>query len=57
MAQKYVKVVHDIKATRQQVSYVVGITQGFQLDVTLHQGSALSFLLFATVMDRLADER
>ena len=34
----------------------VGVTEGFEVKVGLHQGSALSPCLFAMVMDRMTDE-
>ena len=34
----------------------VGVTEGFEVKVGLHQGSALSPCLFAMVMDRMRDE-
>ena len=34
----------------------VGVTEGFEVKVGLHQGSALSPSLFAMVMDWITDE-
>ena len=34
----------------------VGVTEGFEVKVGLHEGSALSPCLFAMVMDRMTDE-
>ena len=34
----------------------VGVTEGFEVKVGLHQGSALSPCLFAMVMDRMTDD-
>ena len=39
-----------------QLRCSVGMTEGFKVEVGLHQGSALSPFLFAMVMDRLTDE-
>ena len=38
------------------VMCAVRMTDGFEVDVGLHQGSALSPCLFAMVMDRMTDE-
>lgn len=38
------------------VMYVVGVTDVLNVQVQLHQGSALSPFLFAVVMDRLTEE-
>ena len=42
--------------SRTSVRCAVGVTEGFDVKVGLHQGSALSPCLFAMVMDRMADE-
>ena len=39
-----------------EVRCAVGVTDGFKVEVGLHQRSALSSFLFAAVMDRLTDE-
>ena len=57
MAEKYVKVVEDMyEDSVTTVKYAVGMTEGFKVEVGLHQESALSSFLFAMVMDRLTDE-
>ena len=38
------------------VRSVVAETEGFQVEVGLHQGSALSPFLFAMLIDRMTDE-
>ena len=38
------------------VRCAVGVTEGFEVKVGLHQGSALSPCLFAMMMDRMTDE-
>ena len=57
MGEKYVAVVQNMYESRMTVlRHVVVVTDGFKVEVGLHQGLALSPLLFATVMDRLTDE-
>ena len=57
VAEKYVKVVQDMyENSVTTVRCAVGMTEGFKVEVGLHQGSALSPFLFAMVMDRLTDE-
>ncbi len=57
VAEKYVKVVKDMyKNSVTAVRCAAGMTEGFGVEVGLHQGSALSPFLFAVVMDRLTDE-
>ena len=57
VAEKYVKVVQDMyEDSITVVRCAVGMTEGFKVEVGLHQGSALSPLLFAMVMGRLTDE-
>ena len=51
-AEKYVRIVqymYDDSITA--VRCAVGVTQGFEVKVGLHQGSALSPCLFAMVME------
>ena len=38
------------------VRCAVGVTDGFKLEVRLHQGLALNPFLFAIVMDKLIEE-
>ena len=38
------------------VRCAVGVTEGFEVKVGLHQGSALNPCLFAMVMDRMTNE-
>ena len=57
MAEKYVKVVQDMyEDSITIVRCAVGMTEGFKVEVGLHQGSALSPFLSAMVMDRLTDK-
>ncbi|KAK3541603.1 hypothetical protein QTP86_033082, partial [Hemibagrus guttatus] len=57
VAEKYVRVVQDMyERSRTVVSCAVGQTEEFKVEVGLHQGSALSPLLFAMVMDQLSEE-
>ena len=57
LVEKYVRIVqymHDDSPTA--VRCAVGVTEGFEVKVGLHQVSALSPCLFAMVMDRMTDE-
>ena len=59
LAEKYVRIVqvncmYDDSTTA--VRCAVGVTEGFEVNVWLHQGSALRPCLFAMVMDRMTDE-
>ncbi|KAK3570562.1 hypothetical protein QTP86_022512 [Hemibagrus guttatus] len=57
VAEKYVRVIQDIyERSRTVVRCAVGQTEEFNVEVGLHQGSALSPLLFAIVMDQLSEE-
>ena len=57
VAEKYVKVVQDMyENSVTNVRCTVGMTEGFKVEVGLHQGLALSPFLFAMVMGRLTDE-
>ena len=57
MVEKYFKVVQDMyEDSVTTVRCAIGMTEGFKVEVGLHQGSALSPFLFAMVMDRLTDE-
>ncbi|KAK3564458.1 hypothetical protein QTP86_022630, partial [Hemibagrus guttatus] len=57
VAEKYVRVVQDMyERSRTVVRCVVGQTEEFNVEVGLHQGSALSPFLFAIVMDQLSEE-
>ena len=57
MSEKYVRCVQEMyKKCRTEVRCAAGRTEAFNVKVGLHQGSALSPLLFAVVMDVLTDE-
>ncbi|KAK3575628.1 hypothetical protein QTP86_031584 [Hemibagrus guttatus] len=57
VAEKYVRVVQDMyERSRTVVRCAVGQTEEFKVEVGLHQGSALSPILFAMVMDQLSEE-
>ncbi|KAK3556662.1 hypothetical protein QTP70_011926 [Hemibagrus guttatus] len=57
VAEKYVRVVQDMyERSRTVVRCAVGQTEEFKVEVGLHQGSALSPILFAIVMDQLSEE-
>ena len=53
----YIKVIQDMyKDSLTQIQTRYGCTDYFRIDVGLHQGSALSSLLFIIIMDVLASE-
>ena len=57
LAEKYVRIVQDMyDDSTTAVRCAVGVTEGFEVKVGLHQGSALSPCLFAMMMDRMTDE-
>ena len=57
LAEKYVIIVQDMyDDSTTAVRCAVGVTEGFDVKVGLHQGSALSPCLFAMMMDRMTDE-
>ncbi|XP_051788831.1 uncharacterized protein LOC127529414 [Erpetoichthys calabaricus] len=57
VAEKYIRVVQDIyKGSVTVVRSMVRVTDAFNMEVGLHQGSDLSPFLFVMVMDRLTDE-
>ncbi|KAK3522871.1 hypothetical protein QTP86_005687 [Hemibagrus guttatus] len=57
VAEKYVRVVQDMcERSRTVVRCAVGQTEEFNVEVGLHQGSALSPFLFAIVMEQLSEE-
>ena len=57
LAEKYVSIVQDMyDGSTTAVRCAVGVTEGFEMKVGLHQRSALGHCLFAMVMDRMTDE-
>ena len=57
LAEKYVRILQDMYyGSTTAVRCAVGVTEGFEVKVGLHQGSALSPCLLAMVMDRMTDE-
>ena len=55
LAEKYVRIVHDMyDDSTTVVRCAVGVTEGFELKLGLHQGSAFSPCF---VMDRMISER
>ena len=57
LAEKYVRIVQDMyDGSTTAVRCAVGVTEGFEVKVGLHQGSALSPCLFAMMMDRMTDD-
>ena len=56
LAAKYVRIVQNMyDDSITAVRCAVGVTEGLDVKVGLHQGSALSPCLFAMVMDRMTD--
>ena len=54
LAEKYVRIVQNVyDDSTTAVRCAVGVPEGFEVKVGLHQGSALSPCLFAMVMDRM----
>ena len=57
LAEKYVRIVQYIYGdSTTVVRCAIGATEGFEVKVGLHQGSALSPCLFAMVMNRMTDD-
>ena len=57
LAEKYVRIVQDMyDDSITAVRCAVGVTEGFEVKVGLHQGSALSPCLFAMMTDRMTDD-
>ena len=57
LAEKYVRIVQDMyDGSTTAVRCAVAVTEGFEVKVGLHQGSALSPCLFAMVMNWMTDE-
>ena len=57
IVEKYVRLVQDMyEESETVVRCAVETTESFKVKVGLHQGSALSPFLFATIMDRLTDK-
>ena len=57
MAEKYVGLVQDMyEGSKTVMRCEVGTTESFNVNVGLHQGSALNPFLFAVIMNRLTDE-
>ena len=54
MTEKYVRLVQDMFASIMILKRcTIGVTDGFKVEVELHQGYSLSCFWFALVMDRL----
>ncbi len=54
--EKYIRLIQDMyEGSTTSVKCVVGTTESFQVKVGLHQGSALSPFLFATILDCLTE--
>ena len=55
--EKYIKVIQDMyDGCTTSVTTLIGSTESFEVKVGLHQGSALSPLLFITIMDVISQE-
>ncbi len=57
VGEEYIKVTQDMyDGCTTSVRMIIGSTESFEVKVGLHQGSALSPLLFITVMDVISQE-
>ena len=57
LAEKYVRIVQDMyDGSTTAVMCAIGVTEGFDVKVGLHQGSALRPCLFAMMMYMTTDE-
>ncbi|XP_047480552.1 uncharacterized protein LOC125033215 [Penaeus chinensis] len=58
VTEKYVRMIQDtrFKNVTTKVRCTLGMTDGFEVKVGLHQGSALSPILFNVVMDVMTEE-
>ena len=57
LASKYVRIVQDMyDDSTTAVRCAIGVTEGFEVKVGLHQGSALRPCLFAMEMDMMTDD-
>ena len=57
VAEKYARLVQVLcESTMTGVRCAIGVTDGFKVEVGLHQGSSLNPFLAAMVMDRLTSE-
>ena len=57
VAEKYIRVVQNMyEDSMTAMRCAVGVTDGFKVEVGLHQGSVLSHFLLAMVIDRMTDE-